>query len=105
MKLKFISLHDWAEKTFPPTKIHANEKTRGGPLVASVSGVFDHEDDPFVKEIIKRQKKEAKDLHKRGKVESNGRRQSVAMAKKAKYHSQSNEKDAFKKPNESNKSK
>ena len=70
--------------------------------MASVSGVFDHEDDPFVKEIIKRQKKEAKDLHKRGKVESNGRRQSVAMAKKAKYHSQSNEKDAFKKPKESN---
>ena len=77
------------------------------PPVASGSGVFDHEDDDDdVKEIVKRQKKEAKDLHKRSKVESNGsRRQSVAMAKMAKYQmsqSQSDEKDAFKKPVEIN---
>ena len=72
------------------------------PLVASGSGVFDHEDDPYVKELIKRQKKEAKNLHKRSKVESKGsRRQSVAIAKIAKYRisqSQSDVKDAFKKP-------
>ena len=72
------------------------------PPVASGSGVFDHEDDPDVKEIVKRQKKEAKDLQKRSKVESKcSRRQSVAMAKMAKYQmsqSQSDEKDAFKKP-------
>ena len=72
------------------------------PPVASGSGVFDHEDDPYVKEIIRRQKKEAKNLYKRSKVESNGsRRQSVAMVKMAKYQisqSQGDKKDAFKKP-------
>ena len=74
------------------------------PPVAFGSGVFDHEDDPDVMEIVKRQKKEAKDLQKRSKVESNGsRRQSVAMAKMAKYQmsrSESDEKEAFKKPRE-----
>ena len=71
--------------------------------VNSGSGVFDHkDDDDDVKEIVKRHKKEAKDLNK-SKIKSNGgsRKQSVAMAKMAKYQmsqSQSDEKDAFKKP-------